>query len=56
MAVAQDGVLREAGDEQHLQAGTRYSRGVRHLAAVDAAGQADVGDKQINPSVGLQNP
>ncbi len=56
MAVADDGVLGVAGDEQDLEVRTRGPRGVGKLAAIDAAGQADIGDKQIDPHVRLQHP
>ena len=54
MAVADDGILRIAGDEQDLEVRTRHARGVGKLAAVDAAGQADIGDQQVDPRVRLQ--
>ena len=48
MAAADDGILRVAGDEQDLEFRPRDARGVGQLAAVDAAGQADIGDEQID--------
>src|SRR5258706_732776 len=40
-----------AGDEKDLQAGPGFPRLIRELAAVDA-GQADVGDQEIDPLSG----
>ena len=49
MPVAEHGILRIAGDEQDLQVGMRRARGVGELTAVQSAGQADIGDQQVDP-------
>ena len=54
-AVADRRVLGVAGDEEHAQAGAPRARGVGHLPAVELAGQADVGDQQIDPLLRLQH-
>ena len=54
MAVVEHGILGIAGDEQHLQAGPQRARGIGDLAAVQPAGQADVGDQQVDRGVALQ--
>ena len=56
MAIAQDRVLRIAGDEQHLEVGTRHATRIRHLSPVHAAGQADIRHQQVDAHVRLQHP
>ena len=55
MAVADDGVLGKAGDEEHLQIGAGHTCSVGHLAAVHRPGQADVGHQKIDPGIGLEH-
>ncbi len=42
------GILGIAGDEQHLEVRPQHARRVGHLPPVHAAGQADVGDEQVD--------
>ncbi|KAF1853937.1 hypothetical protein Lal_00005148 [Lupinus albus] len=56
LTVVQQRVLSESGDEQGPQCRTADAGEIDHLAAVHAAGQADVGHHQIDARVGLQHP
>jgi hypothetical protein len=56
MAAADGGVLREAGDEEHLQAASDGAAGIGHLPPVHSAGQADIGDEQVDANAPLSWP
>jgi hypothetical protein len=51
-ALADDGVAGVAGDEQDGQCGQHFARGIGELAAIEAAGQADIGHQQVQPPAG----
>ncbi len=53
--MVEDGVLGVAGNEEHLQVRPMLARRVRHLAAVQPAREADVGDQQVDANVRLQH-
>ena len=54
-AAADNRVFRIAGDEQHMEIRPPLSRGVCELPPIYAAGEADVGDQQIDEGTGLKN-
>lgn len=55
MAVPDEGVFGVAGDEQHFQVGSRLSRGVGDLSAVQTTRQTHVRDKKVDDGVGPQD-
>ncbi|MNC63799.1 hypothetical protein D3C75_1139500 [compost metagenome] len=48
-------LLGVAGDEQYLQAWAQGARGIGHLATIEPARQADIGDQQVYRRIGLQH-
>jgi hypothetical protein len=54
MTVADDGVLREAGDEQYLETWPGHPRRVRNLPPVHPPRKPHVSDQEIDPCIGLE--
>ena len=50
MSVTDDRVLGIAGDEEHFEAWPKDAGGIGDLTSVHPAGQADIGDEEIDPS------
>ena len=55
-AVTNYGILRIAGNEQHLEIRPQDASRIGHLAAVHAAREPDIGDEKIHASVCFAAP
>ena len=55
MSVVERGILGIARDEQHLQVGSHYPRGISDLPTVHSARKPDIGHQQVDRGHGLDN-